>query len=96
MAKKATVKRKRVLFSHRAKPGSTVFVAGTFNNWDVSSKQAKQMKDEAGDGLFKKIVLLPAGQYEYKFHVDGEWVADDKAEWVHNDMGTLNSVVVVE
>lgn len=95
MAKKETVKRKRVVFTHRAKPGCQVLVAGTFNDWDVSSKNVKTLVDKTGTGEFSKILMLPIGEYEYKFFVDGEWVADEKADWTHNDMGTLNSRVIV-
>lgn len=93
MAKTKIVKRKRTVFSVRTKPGSEVIVAGTFNNWDTVSNKKKVMKDETGNGDFVKTLVLPYGHHEYKFYINGEWVADDKAHWVHNELGTLNSVI---
>ncbi len=92
MVKKVAAKKKRKVFNVRAEPGSEVLIAGSFNNWDISGKNKKVMKDETGKGEFSRILVLPPGQYEYKFYINGEWVADDSAQWVRNKMGTLNSV----
>ena len=87
-------KTKRVAFSIRAKGGSKVFLAGSFNNWNPT---AKEMVDKAGDGTFAANVNLPSGMHEYKFVIDGIWCADPEcSEWVQNDHGTLNSVKYVE
>jgi hypothetical protein len=41
-------------------------------------------------------VWLPAGRYEYRFVVDGNWISDPCAkESVQNTFGSTNSVVVV-
>lgn len=89
-AKKATVKTQRVTFSVRAEPGSKVFIAGSFNNWDPSSKA---MADKKGDGLYTATLSLAPGSYQYKFVIDGTWCADPEcADWIQNDHGTLNSV----
>jgi 5'-AMP-activated protein kinase regulatory beta subunit len=93
--KSASKPRKRVEFTYRGKPGNVVFVAGSFNDWDVLSRKAKLMTDAKGDGHFRKVLVLAPGQYEFKFWVDGEWIADDKAKWVRNAHGTLNSVLEV-
>ncbi|MGN1359945.1 MAG: glycogen-binding domain-containing protein [Kiritimatiellia bacterium] len=80
----------RVTFSVRAETGSEVWLAGSFNNWDPT---AKKMADKAGDGFYTATLTLPKGTYEYKFVINGTWCADPEcAEWVQNDMGTLNSV----
>jgi len=85
---------KRVAFSVRAKGGSKVFLAGSFNGWNPT---AKEMVDKAGDGIFTANVNLSAGMHEYKFVIDGIWCADPEcSEWVQNDHGTLNSVKTVE
>ncbi|HRR33783.1 MAG TPA: glycogen-binding domain-containing protein [Kiritimatiellia bacterium] len=87
---KAAPKNQRVLFSVRAEPGSKVFLAGSFNNWDPT---AKEMIDKKGDGVFTATLLLPPGEYQYKFVIDGTWCADPECpDWVQNDHGTLNSV----
>lgn len=83
-------KTQRVLFSVRAEVGSKVSLAGSFNNWDPTSKP---MTDKKGDGVYTASVSLAPGTYEYKFVIDGTWCADpDCADWVQNDHGTLNSV----
>lgn len=94
-AKKAPAARgTRVTFSVRAEIGSKVFVAGSFNNWDAT---AKQLEDKKGTGLFSGIVVLPKGSYEYKFVINGSWCADPECkDWVQNDVGSYNSVKVVE
>jgi type 1 glutamine amidotransferase len=40
--------------------------------------------------------MLPPGTFEYKFLVDGQWVADPRNERVClNSFGTTNSIVRV-
>ncbi len=87
-------KTQRVIFSVRAKEGSKVFVAGSFNDWDPT---AKQLLDKKNEGLFTATINLEPGAYQYKFVIDGIWCADPECtDWVHNDHGTLNSVKNVE
>ena len=84
----------RVTFTVRAKEGSRVFLAGTFNDW---SPTAKEMTDKKGTGEYAATLSLKAGTYQYKFIIDGIWCADPEcADWVTNDHGTLNSVRHVE
>ena len=93
MAKATTRGRKRVTFRANAEPGSQVYVTGCFNDWDPSRKQ---LKDKNGDGTFIGAMLLPPGEYEYKFVVNGNWCVDpEQPEWHANDMGSLNSVLHV-
>lgn len=92
--KSAPAKATRVTFRVRAEVGSKVFLAGCFNGW---SPTAKPMTDKAGTGDFSCALNLPKGKYEYKFVINGSWCADPEcAEWVQNDMGTLNSVKIVD
>lgn len=93
-AVKSSAKTQRVTFSVHAKPGSEVFLAGAFNDWNPS---AKRMVDKKGDGLYTIILSLAKGSYEYKFVIDGTWCADPECpDWVPNDHGTLNSVKRVD
>jgi iron(III)-enterobactin esterase len=93
MAKSTETKKKRVTFRVEAMPGSRVFVAGTFNEWSAT---ATPLDDKKGVGLFTKSLYLPAGRHEYKFVIGSEWVVDPAcAEWTSNNLGTLNSVLVV-
>ncbi len=94
MAKKATVKKRRVKFEVMAEPGSKVFLAGSFNEW---SDNAKALKEKDGDGCFTSTMLLEPGEYEYKFVINGEWLIDsENPNFNQNKLGTLNSVVKVE
>ncbi len=92
MQKIAQTKKKRVVFSLDAPEAREVLLVGAFNMWD--EKRHPMKKDE--DGMWKKIVIIPGGRYEYKFLVDGEWWNDPKNEEVcPNEHGTLNSVITV-
>ena len=88
-----SIANKNVRFELSAEPGSLVFVAGTFNNWNPT---ANPLKDNPDSGHFKTAMRVPAGTHEYKFVVNGVWTADPKcADWVPNDSGSLNSVLHV-
>lgn len=92
--KAAAAKGTRVTFRVRAEVGSKVSLAGSFNGWDPA---AKPMVDKDGTGEFACTLTLPKGRYEYKFVINGTWCADPECtDWVQNDMGTLNSVKVVD
>ena len=89
-AKKVAPKTQRTVFSVRAEVGSKVFVAGSFNNWDPTSKE---LVDKNHDGNFAIALTLAPGAHQYKFVIDGTWCADPEcADWIQNDHGTLNSV----
>ena len=69
MKKKIGGKDKKVSFKVSAEPGSEVFVAGTFNNWDPKQHQ---LRDNPRSGLYSATLVLPPGRHEYKFVVNGE------------------------
>jgi 1,4-alpha-glucan branching enzyme len=84
---------KKIALQFRAESGSKVYVAGTFNKWDPTSKQ---MVDRNSTGVFTTSLMLAPGRYEYKFVVNGVWCVDPNCpEWVANDQGSLNSVLTV-
>jgi 1,4-alpha-glucan branching enzyme len=67
-----------------------VFLAGDFTDW-----QPRRVRRQR-NGAFALIVPLPAGEYQYKFIVDGHWEADpDHGSCATSPCGTLNSVVDV-
>lgn len=69
-----------------------VVIAGTFNGW---STDAAPMRLERGKWVI--TLLLPVGEYQYKFVADGNWITDRTAERFHPDgYGGQNSVVVVD
>ena len=85
--------RKRVTFVCKAVPGSEVYVAGDFNEWNP---EKRKLSDKEGHGRFTTTMLLPVGTYEYKFIINGQWSIDPECEeWVPNKMGSLNSVVII-
>ena len=93
--KKTAVKKAatKVLFQFAAPKGCRVFVAGSFNGW---SDDEHELQYQAKRGAFQTTLALAPGRYEYKFVVDGSWVADPACpDWVPNEHGSLNSVIVV-
>ena len=78
-------------------PGArSVEVVGSFNDW---SRGALALNDDDGDGIWHADAVLPAGQHEYMFVVDGErWVPDPLAGRYVDDgfgAGQQNSVLIV-
>ncbi len=84
---------KRVQFAIEAQPGSDVFVAGTFNNWNP---KASPLKDNPDSGHFKAALHIPKGKHEYKFIVNEVWTMDPNcANWTRNGFGSMNSVLQI-
>lgn len=78
-----------VLGDHGARSAA---VAGSFNDWDAT----RTPMQATAEGSWKATVWLPAGRYEYRFVVDGQWISDPSArESVQNTFGSTNSVLVV-
>ena len=93
IAKDATPK-KRVVLSVKVEPGSTVYLAGSFNDWSATDKK---LVDKQGNGIFTTTITLAPGIYEYKFVINGVWTLDPDPDrdWTQNGLGTLNSVLRV-
>ena len=84
--------RRSVLFTLEDAPGRQVFLAGCFSDWQPKHR----LEDKDGSGVYSCRVLLPPGEYEYKFVVDGEWRLDAaNPNFAPNDFGTLNSLLTV-
>jgi 5'-AMP-activated protein kinase regulatory beta subunit len=85
-------KRKRVQFVFETTDALEVAVSGDFNGWDPG----KHMMTNNGHGLWKKTMMLPPGQYEYKFVVDGEWQIDPDNQCLNsNCFGTCNNILKI-
>jgi 1,4-alpha-glucan branching enzyme len=85
---------KRVEFIHDGYPGHFVAVAGSFNDWDP---EALRLNYDPASKLYSAFVDLEAGDYEYKFIIDGEWIVDEgNPNFCANDFGTLNSLLSVD
>jgi beta-lactamase regulating signal transducer with metallopeptidase domain len=69
-----------------------VAVAGEFNNWNQSQFLFSK---EGGEWVCR--VNLPAGTYQYKFIVDGNWLTDPgNPKIVHDRRGIENSLLRAE
>jgi len=84
--------RKRVTFKYCAPEAESVFLAGSFNGWNVAANRMKKGKD----GAWAATVNLLPGTYEYLFIVDGEWKTDPTCELRYlNRYGGYNSLLIV-
>jgi len=92
MARK-TVVTKQIEFKISAPKANWVGVAGDFNGWKPDSLTAQKDKK----GVWKASATVPTGTYEYKFVVDGSWIADPAcSRRTINSFGSENSVLVVK
>jgi 1,4-alpha-glucan branching enzyme len=90
-APKVATKR-RVTFKLNAPDAKDVRISGSFNEW---SYESTPLKKEA-NGVWKTLVSLAPGTYEYRFIVDGEWRDDPECPLrVENPFGSQNCVRVV-
>lgn len=82
-----------VLFTYRDPGAGGVFLAGTFNGWSATDTPLQN----DGKGNWFVTRKLDAGSYEYKFVVDGNWVADpENPDTASDPYGGQNSVVTVD
>lgn len=80
----------RFEFQHDEARG--VCIAGSFNDWHPDATPMVAL----GDGRWMKELTLPAGRYEYRLLVDGNWVDDPNAkETAANPHGGMNAVLTV-
>ena len=72
----------------------SVALAGSFNQWSVSSHPLAR---ERARGVWTIVVALPPGEHLFMFVVDGtEWVSPPLAEdYVDDGFGSNNGVVFV-
>ena len=90
--KKETPKKRKITFSLENIEAQQVYLVGDFNGWDVGAHPMKH----SGNGKWKKQLVLPQGQFEYKFLADDQWLSDPNNERTcPNCFGTKNSVVNV-
>jgi hypothetical protein len=68
-----------------------VYVAGTFNNWKPGEIALK--KTATGWAL---PLIIPAGNYGYKFIADGKWITDPLNKRTVVEDGVVNSFIAVK
>ncbi|UCF05547.1 MAG: isoamylase early set domain-containing protein [bacterium] len=83
-----------VVLKFRRPQASVVSVIGSFNNWDPT---ATPMKQTAG-GIWQATLILPPGQYSYKFLIDRKAkIPDPEAVRMEADgFGGTNSILIVK
>ncbi len=88
-----TKKPRNVEFTLLAPQAQSVFLAGNFNQWNLSSHPLSSNNE----GVWSISVPLISGRYEYRFFVDGEWQNDPACSSVaENPFGTSNCLKIVE
>ena len=80
----------RVDFEFYAPEAKKVQLAGTFNKWHAGETPMRKERD----GKWRVSLDLPAGRYEYRYLVDGNWQNDQRpVECVPNTFGSWNCVI---
>jgi len=91
MVNKGNANKAVTLSFHHDAPGP-VFVAGTFNNWDIAKTPMKKTRK----GAWEAKLRLPPGEYEFRYFANGQWFTDYAADGVvPNGLGDYNSVLRV-
>jgi 1,4-alpha-glucan branching enzyme len=81
-----------MVFTLDAPNAQRVQLVGDFNGWMVEGSDM-----ERTGGVWKKVVKMPAGRYQYRFLVDGGWQQDPaNVSGEQNPFGGRNSVVVLD
>lgn len=84
--------KKQVHFKLEAPAAKEVYLAGSFNDWDLA---ARPLKKDA-KGVWRTRINLEPGVYEYLYYADGEWMDDPQCEErCLNEFGTYNNLVRV-
>lgn len=82
-----------VLFVLDAPKASRVCVTGGFADW---SRNGIPLERDPEDGLWKVLIDIKPGEYQYRFIVDGAWIRDPgNKEAIPNGFGQENSLLVV-
>ena len=89
---KPQIKRRRVTLRIEAPYAEKVLLMGDFNQWDEKKHPMKKGKH----GMWQKIIMVPAGRYEYRFLVDGQWRNDpSNGQMCANSFGSTNNILEV-
>jgi AMP-activated protein kinase-like protein len=95
VAPPSTVASVTVHFVLSAPEAHRVSIAGTFNQWDPTATPLVRSGPQGG-GLWTATLMLPPGQHQYVFVVDGaRWIPDPTAPAVDDGFGRRNSVLTL-
>ncbi|PJA27318.1 MAG: sporulation initiation inhibitor Soj [candidate division Zixibacteria bacterium CG_4_9_14_3_um_filter_46_8] len=82
-----------IIFRYKNPEAAAVMLAGDFNNWSPDSGLMEK-RDMAG--LWERLITLDPGTYQYRFVVDGKWIADPSNPIKADDnLGGVNSVITI-
>ena len=82
-----------VLFTLDEQQATSVAVTGEFTNW---SREGIPMETDLKDNLWKVVLDIKPGEYEYRFIVDGVWIRDpNNVDYTRNEFGQENSLLIV-
>jgi chromosome partitioning protein len=82
-----------VLFELDSPDATEIHVTGEFTNW---SRDGIPMERDPKDGIWKVVINIEPGEYEYRFIVDGVWIRDpNNKDFIRNEFGQENSLLVV-
>lgn len=82
-----------VLFQLDEPRATGVSVTGEFTNW---SREGVPLQKDEHSGLWKVILDIQPGEYEYRFIVDGVWIRDpNNVDFTRNEFGQENSLLIV-
>jgi chromosome partitioning protein len=82
-----------VLFTLEAPGASEVYVTGEFPGWP---REGRPLQRDPEDGVWKAVLDVPRGEYEYHFVVDGLWTRDpNNRDYTRDEFGQENSLLTV-
>lgn len=92
-AKSKGISNAKIQFEFPAPEAQKVSLVGNFNNWDTLANPMQKKKN----GIWKVIMELKPGRYEYRFYVDEKWENDPScAGCVPNELGSMNCIRIVD
>ena len=95
-AKSSAPPPREVVIEYRDPGAADVRIAGDFNGWVPDRGVQSSTHQEGETRVWRKVLQLAPGTYEYRYVVDGEWREDPaNPERMPTAMGPPNSLLVV-
>jgi chromosome partitioning protein len=87
---------REVVVEYRDASARDVRIAGDFNGWVPDRDVESELLDEGGARVWRKILHVLPGAYEYRYVVDGQWREDPaNPDRVPSSLGPPSSRLVV-